>query len=166
MIKSSVGMNLGMEVDLLSWICSVSLTNFHALCKLAPLVNKVYEERQVKICPRTHLWTWNGKSFLHHGGIAPWGLYTFDIFVQGASPNDQDSLRSNQLRFLSWAWTPKPSQARGGLFAYEESVAQIAYALGSSRVKKGLILTIALSTIQAFVWRIGIVITVTVKHPS
>ncbi len=32
--------------------------------------NKIYEEKQGKICPSTYPWTWNGKSFPHPGGIA------------------------------------------------------------------------------------------------
>lgn len=97
---------------------------------------KIYEETQIKLCPGSYPWTWNGTKNIGAREVAPWGLYTFNIFVEGASPYDKDSLRSSQLRFLSWFWTPKPAQARGGVFAYEESIAQIAYALGSSRVSK------------------------------
>lgn len=98
------------------------------------LGQKIYQETQTKLCPDSYSWTWNGQTNIGVKGIAPWGLYTFNIHVEGASPYDRDSLRSTQLAFLRWAWTPRPAQARGGFFAYEESIAQIAYALGSSRV--------------------------------
>jgi hypothetical protein len=95
---------------------------------------KIYEETQTKMCPGSYSWTWNGQRNIGGGGTAPWGLYTFNIFVEGASPYDKDFLRSTQLVFLRWVWTTIPAQARGGFFAHEESIAQIAYALGSSRV--------------------------------
>jgi len=97
---------------------------------------KVYEETQVKECPRDDTWIWNGKRNVGFSDFAPWGLYTFNISVEGASPYDRDSLRSDQIKFLRWVYTRVPAQVRGGVFAYEESIFQIAYALGSSKVSQ------------------------------
>lgn len=68
---------------------------------------KVYEETQMKLCPGDHPWSWNGRRNVGFSGVAPWGLYTFNIFVEGALPYDKDSLRSNYLSFFNNEFTQR-----------------------------------------------------------
>ena len=75
-----------------------------------------YEETQIKMCPGSYPWTWNGQRNIGGGGTAPWGLYTFNIFVEGASPYDKDFLRSTQLVFLRWVLESKTCPSEGRLF--------------------------------------------------
>ena len=77
---------------------------------------KIYEETQIKMCPGSYPWTWNGQRNIGGGGTAPWGLYTFNIFVEGASPYDKDFLRSTQLVFLRWVLESKTCPSEGRLF--------------------------------------------------
>jgi len=77
--------------------------------------NLVYQTNLTQLCPGTYTFTWDGTNnqpspgdyfFTWDGtnnqlppsapsNIAPAGLYTFDIQVQGACPYDQDRMRSS-----------------------------------------------------------------------
>jgi hypothetical protein len=59
--------------------------------------NKVYTTTLTQLCPGTYTFTWDGtanQTSYPPSNIAPAGLYTFDIKVQGAGYNDADKLRS------------------------------------------------------------------------
>jgi len=59
---------------------------------------KVYETTLTKLCPGTYTFTWDGtvnQTSYPPNNIAPTGLYTFDIAVQGDCPYDTDKMRSS-----------------------------------------------------------------------
>jgi hypothetical protein len=59
---------------------------------------KVYETTLTQLCPGTYTFTWDGtanQTSYPPNSIAPTGLYTFDIAVQGACPYDGDRMRSS-----------------------------------------------------------------------
>ena len=65
---------------------------------------KVYELTEQKICPGSYSFTWDGTVNVvppppPPDGLAPAGLYVFDIEVIGIAPGyDEDTLRSRALR--------------------------------------------------------------------
>ncbi|MEM0011404.1 MAG: FlgD immunoglobulin-like domain containing protein, partial [Candidatus Bathyarchaeia archaeon] len=60
--------------------------------------NVVYQTTATQLCPGNYSFTWDGMTF--SGAIAPTGLYTFDIIVNGKTPDgyvineDKDQMRS------------------------------------------------------------------------
>jgi hypothetical protein len=59
---------------------------------------KVYETTLTQLCPGTYAFTWDGtvnQTSYPPNNIAPTGLYTFDIAVQGACPYAGDKMRSD-----------------------------------------------------------------------
>jgi len=76
--------------------------------------NVVYEKTEEKMCPGGYGFSWDGTVNTGDYGytpeegsnIAPAGLYTFDVEVEGAAPYyDSDRLRSNALQVsVDYAW--------------------------------------------------------------
>ncbi|MBC7328074.1 hypothetical protein H5T87_08165 [bacterium] len=64
----------------------------------------VYETTISQLCPGNYSFTWDGTAAGMPGGIAPLGLYTFDITVNGKTPNglvldyDKDRMRSDIVK--------------------------------------------------------------------
>jgi len=62
----------------------------------------VYQTTLTQLCPGNYSFTWDGTNNqmppYQPNNIAPAGVYTFDILVQGASPYDCDRMRSSSLK--------------------------------------------------------------------
>ena len=71
---------------------------------------KVYETTLTQLCPGTYTFTWDGtanQTSYPPNNIAPAGLYTFDISVQGACPYDTDKMRSFYLTISNISIAPQ-----------------------------------------------------------
>ena len=71
--------------------------------------NKVYETTLTQLCPGAYTFTWDGtanQTSYPPNNIAPVGLYTFDITVNGKTPDglvindDKDRMRSSALKIV------------------------------------------------------------------
>jgi len=82
--------------------------------------NLVYQTNLTQLCPGTCTFTWDGTNNQlppsAPSNIAPAGLYTFDIQVQGACPYDQDSFRSGIIKVTQTSLDVEESQYKFGYY--------------------------------------------------
>jgi len=80
----------------------------------------VYQTNLTQLCPGAYTFTWDGTNNQlppsAPSNIAPAGLYTFDIQVQGACPYDQDNFRSGIIKVTQTSLDVEESQYKFGYY--------------------------------------------------